>query len=353
MSTRLTGMTARGATVALVLLAVMLVGVELGSVAIAHSYGHRLSGDADSFWEWNNYMQSPPDVLFVGDSRVREDVNLSSVQDLLDKQPGPKIRIGKIGFDSAQPRNLVALMYRVTHQAVRPKLIFYGMSEYQYGSAYNFDPSYDFWNMELPLDWGYFQLTYEVDTGRQDRLVRGYLNPLAANQKILETGAPCTIYDIKNVIASHTPIRLAGALEPLYPCTTPYSFADLTMSPESRDRVFAQYREIFATNFSYSEDQASYARRAVGMARSAGIQVAFFVPPQYRIDELNPSAYAEFESQTTSLAREMNIDRYDFHADLRYSQVLWADPAHLNGVGTVEFAPQVTAMIVAELSKST
>ena len=338
---------------ALVVLVVMLVAVELGGVAIAHSYGYRLSGAADSYWEWNHYMQNPPEVLFIGDSRVREDVNLSAVQALVNAQLGRQIRIGKIGFDSAQPRNLLALMYRVTHQAIRPKLIFYGMSEYQYGSAYNFDPSYDFWNMELPLDWGYFQLTYEIDAGRQDRLVKGYLNPLNATQKILETGAPCTIYDIKNVIARLTPIKPAGALEPLYPCTTPYSFADLTMSPASRDGVFKQYEEIFATNFSYSESEASYARRAVGMARSVGVPVAFFVPPEYKLDELNPTAYAEFESHTTSLAQELGGNRYDFHAELRDNAALWADPAHLNGAGTQEFAPRVASMIQAELLKST
>ena len=174
------------AKVALVVLVVMLVAAQFAGVAVSHYYGYRLSGIADSYWQWNHYMANPPDVLFLGDSRVREDVDLSAVEGLLATQLGRPVRLGKIGFDSAQPRNLLAVMYRLTHLAVRPKLVIFGMSEYQYGSTYNFDPTYDFWNLELPPDRGFYQLVYQIDTGNQGRLVMGYVNPLNANQKVLE-----------------------------------------------------------------------------------------------------------------------------------------------------------------------
>lgn len=343
---------ARNATLSLGLLVVMLVAAQFGGVALAHNYGTRFSGHDDSFWQWNNYLNNPADVLFIGDSRVREDLNVSEVQAMVSAHEGREVRIGKIGFDSAQPRNLLALVYRVTHQAIRPKFIFYGMSEYQYASAYSFDPTYDFWNMELPFDWGFIRLTYQIDSGNQNRLLMGYINPLYANQKVLETGAPCTIYDIKNVLARYTPIKLAGAFQPLDPCTTSFDFADLTMDPAGQERVFTQYKQIFATNFAYSETQASYARQAVAMARSAGISVAFFVPPEYRLDELNVGAYAEFESRTSRLAEELRVNRYDFHSELRDSTLLWADPAHLNRAGSAAFAPELAQMTWSELSKS-
>ncbi|GAC1510839.1 MAG: hypothetical protein NVS1B3_13700 [Candidatus Dormibacteraceae bacterium] len=344
-------MTANQAKVALILLVMMLFATQFGGVTLAHYYGFRLSGVADSYWQWNEYSRNPPEVLFIGDSRVREDVDVSAVHAIVSAQLGRDVRVGKIGFDSAQPRSLLAVMYRVTHQSPRPKWIFYGMSEYQYGSAYNFDPTYDFWNMSLPLDWGFLQLTYQIDTGNQERLVKGYLSPLEANQKVLETGAPCTVHDLKNVIARYTRIKLAGALAPLYPCTTSPGFAGLTMSADSRERGFAQYREIFANNFTYSEMQASYVRQAVAMARSTNVSMSFFVPPQYLLDDLNAGAYAEFENRTSLLAQELHLNRFDFHVEQRDSESLWADPAHLNRSGSLEFAPRVAKMVLSELPK--
>jgi len=344
------GMTPGRAKLALILLVVMLVAVQYGGVSLGHYYGYRLSGIADSYWQWNHYMSDPPDVLFVGDSRVREDVDLNAVEGIVAGELGRSVRVGKIGFDSAQPRNLLALVYRVTHFAKRPRLVLFGMSEYQYSNAYNFDPTYDFWNMSLPPDLGFYQLAFEIDTGNQGRLLTGYIDPLGANQKVLETGIPCTVHDLKRLIATNTPIKPADALAPLSNCDTPYSFANLTMTAAARDRIYAQYRQIFATNYSYSQTQDSYVRRAAAMARAAGVALAFFVPPEYHLEDLNPAAYSEFHDRTASLAAALGARRYDFHSEFGDSMALWADPAHLNGKGAFQLAPQLASMIQQELA---
>jgi hypothetical protein len=206
--------------------------------------------------------------------------------------------------------------------------------------------------MELPLDAGYYQLTYEIDTGNQQRLLTGYVIPLDANVKVLETGVPCTEHDLKRLLAQNTPIKLNGALEPIGYCDTTPGFSQITMTPQSRDAVFEQYRTIFANNFSFSATEASYVTRAATMARSAGSKLAFFVSPEYHIEDLNPSAYAEFEDGTKELTSELGTQWYDFHAEFRDSPELFSDPAHLNALGAAAYLPQVVSLIEAQLPQS-
>ena len=336
------------AKVALVVLLLLLLAAQYAGVTLAHYYGYRISGVASSYWQWTNYLANPSDVLFVGDSRAREDVNAVAVRDAISSDLGLHVSVGKLGFDSAEPRDLLGMIYRVTHLANRPKLILYGLSEYQF-SGYTTDPTYDFWSMMLPFDPGFIQLTDEIDVGNQQRLLTGFASPLNANLTVLEAGAPCTVHDLKHFLAQHSPLKFSGSLEPLGYCDTPPGFAQLTMTAQSRDAEYVQYRQIFADHFSFSETQASYVRRAVSMARGAGIQIVFFVPPEYHFEDLYPAAYADFQLRTTQLADEMGVRRYDFHTAFGGSAELWSDPAHLNRAGSAAFAPVLAALVESEL----
>lgn len=339
------------ATAALLVLLVLLIAGQFAGVSLAHSYAYRISGVASTYWQWSNYLANPADVLFVGDSRAREDVDTAAIQSAVWADLGKRLSVGKLGFDSAEPRDLLGMMYRVTNLARRPKVVLYAFSEYQF-SGYTSDPTYDFWSMVAPFDPGFIHLTFDIDVGNQQRLLTGFVSPLNANLTVLETGAPCTVHDLKRFLAEHSPLKLSGALDALGYCDTPPGFAQLTMTPQSRDVVYAQYRQIFADNYSFSETQASYVKQAVAMARAAGIQVAFFVPPEYHFEDLNPAAYMDFQSRTTQLASEMGVKRYDFHTEFGNSPELWSDPAHLNRAGTAAFVPQLAAMVESELRQT-
>lgn len=316
---------------------------QLAAVGLAHSYLRRLEGGGDSYTQWSAYLTHTPDVLFVGDSRMREDIDAPAVAQLLSDHLGRRVTVGRLGYDSAQPRALTAILYRVARHSPKPKLIVYGMSEYQYGTAVGWDPTFDFWNMEWPPDLGYYKLTFDIDFNRK-ALAIGYILPAVANANLIGTGVKCTRHDIARLAVGviHAPIEGSPLLG--Y-CDAPVLMRDSHMDREIQESIHDQYRQIWANKFKFSTEEAGFVQRGFKIAASAKIPVIFLVPPIYDLETLNPSAYAEFDSRTSMIARSLNAPRIDLHAQVRDNSSAWADPAHLNGEGARELAPIVARSI--------
>jgi hypothetical protein len=321
-----------------------LVLSQLVTVGLAHSYLDRLEGGGDSYSQWSRYLARTPDVLFVGDSRMREDIDVQAVAQLLSDRLGRNVTVGHLGYDSAQPRAIAAILYRVAHRSPRPKLIVYGMSEYQYGTAVGWDPTFDFWNMEWPPDPGYYKLTLEIDNNR-NALAIGYVVPAVANANLIGTGIKCTMHDATSLAARVTNLPIEGS-EPLGYCDAPVLMRDSHMDPSVLESIHTQYRQIWSAKFKFSNEEAGFVQSGFKMAASAGIPLIFIVPPVYDLETLNPTAYAEFESRTSMIARSLNAPRIDLHDQVRDNYRGWADPAHLNGEGALELAPIIARSIV-------
>src|SRR6266849_6379900 len=97
-------------------LAMILVVSQPLSMLVGTSYLERWGSAGNAYNQWSAYRAHPaPEVLFVGDSRVRLDIDVGA----LSRTMG--ITVGSIGIDAAKPHLLEALIARIADAPSRPR----------------------------------------------------------------------------------------------------------------------------------------------------------------------------------------------------------------------------------------
>ncbi len=314
----------------LVLLVIFLLLQPL-CIAIGGVVAQRLEAGRDTQTQWRQFVRDvkPVDVLFIGDSRVRADVDVTTISQLLSSQAGKPVRAAKLGISGASPAFVDMLLYQVTHLRTKPRNIVVAVSEYEFNANYNPDPSYDVWQISS-FDPGFVSLAVRRDPN-PGRLIRGWLVPAFSNAQLIAQGAQCVVQ------------RIQGAQL----CSQASRFPeDQLMTPAAEDYILGLYRDLHLAHYAFSEEKLGYLREALHYARTVGIPVHLVVLPVYKIDGLNPSGYQRFQTEVRHLAVDQGINITDLHQDMQQDLTLWGDPSHLNHAGARELASSLA--IVAE-----
>jgi hypothetical protein len=321
---------ARARTSLLVLLVTFLL-VQPLTIALGSLVAQRLEAGKDTQTQWRQFVGEtrPPDVLFIGDSRVRADVDATTISRLLSAHAGHSMRSARLGISGASPAFIDTLLYQVTRAQAKPRRIVLAVSEYEFNANYNPDPSYDLWQISS-FDPGFISLAIRRDPN-PGRLIRGWLVPAFANAQLITQGAQCVVQRIHGIDLCSQMSRFPE---------------DQVMTPAAEDYILGLYRELHLANYTFSEQKLAYLREALQKASAAGIPVHLVILPVYKIDALNPAAYQRFLAALAELAAQQGVHVTDLHQDMQHDLTFWGDPSHLNHAGAGALASRLA--IVAE-----
>ena len=307
-------------SIAILLLAA--VGWQLVSIPLARWTLGTFFGATDAYTQWTAYDAGPaPDVVFIGDSRVRSHVDPVALGAVLGT------RVAKIGVSGATPRYLDALAYRILDRDSRPRVLVVSLSEYQFNESLATDLTSDYWQISGPPD-PRFVLRALGDANDPGRLAAGWLVPALANNRVIAYGLRC-VY------------RTRGAPDA---CKDEEQFPERIMTAETRRAVDDLYMTLHLARYRYSEADDVAVRRIIAEARSRGVDVRLLVPPMLDFDTLAPDAYALFTERVQRIARDTGTPLFDLHTEMRDQLELWRDPSHLTTAGARTFAALLAAV---------
>jgi hypothetical protein len=308
-----------------VLLAIAILAQPLSAV-VAQPVLEHLNSGTDTWTIWTQYNSSPaPDVLFVGDSRVRQDVDVTAVSRDLVSQSSRTATVSKIGLSSADMGILDAVLYRVMARSSRPRTVVIALSEFAFNARYQPDRTADYWELTFPPDLGFMRVALAHDAN-PSRLLSGWALPLVAHAPILAQGAQCLVHS--------SPV-----------CVPPMHLHDGQMTTTVRDTILAYYVDLFLRDFKWSEGELQDLSSAAERVRAAGSHLAFVVLPINGIAEINPTLYADFLAHIGTIADARRAPLTDLHAGVSESDwSVWLDPSHLNDRGARLIAPQLASI---------
>src|SRR5260370_40278649 len=81
-----------------------------------------------------------PDVVVLGDSRVRYDVDAAAVAANLSARLGRPVTVGTIGLDAVRPTTLTAIAHRILSAPIKPKVLLLAVAEHQYNRTWDDAP---------------------------------------------------------------------------------------------------------------------------------------------------------------------------------------------------------------------
>ncbi len=308
-----------------VLLAIAIVAQPLSAV-VAQPVLEQLNSGTDTWSIWSQYNSSPaPDVLFVGDSRVRQDVDVTAVSSDLASRRGRTVTVSKIGLSSADMALLDSVLYRVVARSSRPRTVVIALSEFAFNASYQPDRTADYWQLSFPPDLGFMGAALAHDPNRS-RLLSGWALPLVAHAPILAQGAQCLVQS--------SPV-----------CVPPMHLHDGQMTTTLRDTILAYYVDLFLRDYKWSASELQDLSSAAERVRAAGSRLAFVVLPITGIAEINPPLYANFLARMGTIADAHRAPLADLHAAVNKSDwSVWLDPSHLNDRGARLIAPQLASI---------
>jgi hypothetical protein len=303
--------------------------------------------DAGSQWRAYLARGTAPDVLFVGDSQTRMDVDTQQISDLLSQTMARHVGVAKIGVGGERPAFLNALVYRVMSRHTHPGVIVLPLNPITSNSATDerWDPSVHLFQISYPIDPVYMQLALRVDHHR-DVLIRDWLVPYFRTAPAIGIALQCRYMTWMQQHSSHLPGELRGPT----PCDG-YSEpkGGNKIDAERTNWVLDRDREWLG-DYHFSEQQAQYLREAVGTARSAGTEVVFAVYPTRDLSKEAREASARFKPAATALAATLRVPLFDLADGVPIDDELWGDPVHLNAVGARAFATSLTEILAGSPS---
>lgn len=313
------------ATAALYTLAVAFIALQPISDAVFPGALRELLANDSAAAQWSHYAALPaPDVLIVGDSRARIDVDSSVVSALLSSAVGRALTVSNLGVNAEQPAFLDALIYRVLHRTSRPSMLILNLSEYQFNVHYTYDSTEDLWQISDSFDLGFMSRAFQ-DATDPGRLVRGWMLPVFADYPVIVRA-----------------IRCGSA-----PFADPTICNPIPKTDAERAAYYTQrFHEVMA-DYQFSVAQTSHVLGAAALATEYGVHFGLAILPVLGIPKTEPVGYSRFESGAQDLAKRMSVPLLDLHDLFQDQPSYWSDPNHLNAKGAQKLAPYL-ATAVAE-----
>jgi len=311
------------ATAALATLALAFIALQPISDAVFPGALRELLGNDSAAAQWNRYAAlQAPDVLIVGDSRARIDIQGSVVSVLLSSAAGRSLTVSNIGVNAEQPAFLDALIYRVLHRTSRPSILILNLSEYQFNVHYSYDSTEDLWQISDPFDLGFVSRAFQ-DATDPGRLVRGWMLPVFADYPVIVRA-----------------IRCGSA-----PFADPETCNQLPKTATEQAAYYTQrFHEVMA-DYQFSEAQTSHVLGSAAMAKEYGVHFGLAILPVLGIPKTEAAGYSRFETGANDLAKRMSVPLLDLHDLFQDQPSNWSDPNHLNAKGANELAPYLATAV--------
>jgi lysophospholipase L1-like esterase len=343
------------ATLAVVLALLALaqpLGVVLGDAGLKATYG-----GADLHSQWQAYISHPaPDVLFLGSSDMRTDVDRALVAAGLTAAAGHPITVGALGAAAEVAEYMYALTYRVMERPSHPRLLVLSTNAPLFKPSYDCDycrrgvrdqVTQDLWQISDPFDPGFARVALRVSPNPGE-LVKGYVLPAYAYYPQAMVLAQCSAIDTGRRLTAATGVSEPEVLKADSPCQLgAHPLPEERLTPET----LAWWRKLFDTgflnNYSFSDAKTAWFREMVALARGRGAAVVFMQAPYYRMRDVSPEVQDLFAARIVQFAAEQRVPYINLLTRLNDDVNLWADPLHLNRWGAAEFAPDLVAALAA------
>jgi hypothetical protein len=344
----------RSAHRALAITAVAMIVVQFISAPIGHHLNSIARSGTDAYSEWQRYASGPvPDVLIIGASPARTDVDEPALSTELSSAAGRRVTVEKLGFAGQTPQFLEALMYRIMKRDLHPRLIVVAFAGPELSEGCT-DCSASLTNGLIEIsdltDPGFISLAADLDPNPA-RLFAGWLLPsLAYYPSVI--ALQCVGFEAGRAASRFVLGRLPGQLQnPTYcESTAAYKWArQQTMTQSDYQSSINQYGG-FMLDFRMSQTTESSIASIVERGRAGGANVVFFQTP------LHPAIRALFSEHVQStrqhlldLASNLNTGVVDLSDAVPDDPSLWIDGVHLDRAGADYIQPALAARLLVYL----
>jgi hypothetical protein len=347
---------ARGrARVALLVLLAVAIAAQPLSVPITHAATEKLTNGMDAHTQWANYLAHPgPDVLVLGASNARLDIDARALGESLSAATGRHVTAAAIGMNAATPDFLSVLTYRVMKLPKRPKVIVFPVAAPMVNPHFRCSTcpadlvSPYLWQISEPYDLDFMRQAVSSDPNPKELLAL-WAASAAITYPLVLAAARCQLVETGRAAATDlgrsVPLFLRG---PTACDVGQHPGPDDHWTPESQQLTEQEYATNFVADFEFSSRQADYLVRMAELARAGGAQPVFAEFPSLGMDAVNPGAEAAFRSGIRDVSVRAGAPFLDLTAQLQDDHSLWADPLHLNRYGAAAMAP----ILATELAPS-
>jgi hypothetical protein len=347
----------RRALRALLLLAVIAVLVQPLSVPAGRYLTSKVYSGTDAYSEWAAYAASPPpDVLFLGPSEARTDVDTAQMSRLLSAQAGHPVTVGKLGFSAQGPAFLELVMYRIMHQPRHPKVIVRTVETPMFNAngtcqaCLTDQSTFDVWEISDLTDPAFVRLAL-ANASNPARLVAGWALPAIAYYPSI-AAVNCSVVRRGRTLAQSAFGSVPWELEVSTPCELGApAHPSAVMTADARDNISQSYREMLTRQYRLSPQLVGDEMASVRRAQAGGTRVIFLKPPFHSlIRTANPPADAEFDGQMSAISAQLGVSTVDLAGEVPDDSRYWVDPLHLNLAGAAYFAPTLAAALSRPLA---
>ncbi|HVD01813.1 MAG TPA: hypothetical protein VNG93_11815 [Candidatus Dormibacteraeota bacterium] len=339
-----------------VLLAIAVLAQPL-SVPAGHYLFNKLQDGTDINTQWRQYVAGPaPDVLFLGPSEARTDVDRARLSALLSAAVGRPVSVGTLGVSAEQPAFLDVLMYRVMERSSRPKLIVNTLEAPMFNPNAvcrycEHDPlTTDLWQLTDYGDPGFLKLALENDPSRL-QLLAGWVMPALANYPSI-AAVECPVVTRARRATQFLFGSVPWELQLATPCEiSAASRPDHVMTAQESANVADVYRSDFVSNYAVSPQLLAAERDLIRRGKAGGTQVVLLRPPFHSsIRSSDQAVDPRFLAAVGSLSTELDVPVVDLSQAVPDDPSLWVDPIHLNRSGAQLVAPQLAAALAGALT---
>ena len=342
---------------ALAVLAAGLLALQLVGGPLGRYLNHQVEQGNEVAAQWEAYASRPaPDVLFLGPSEARTDVDRQRLAAALTAASGRLVTVGSIGAEGEGPAFIDILVHRVMHRSSRPRLIVQTVETPMFNASLACQACWhdhltsDTWQVSDLSDPGFVGLALRNDPNRVP-LVSGWVLPaVSAYPGLPALGCPLTEVERQAALAltGRLPLRLAYGSSP---CDHSDSLQpDLVMTPARHASAVVEYREVLLARYQTSAEAVAQERDLVRQAQAGGTRVVFLKPPFHSaLRELDGEVGPRFDAELARIRSELGVPLVDLSAAVPDQDQLWEDPFHLNGAGAARLAPVLASALAAQV----
>ncbi len=329
---------AGGARPPIVAVALLLVTVLVQPLAVlaADHYYSRWGSLGSVHNQWRAYRATPvPDVVIIGDSRVRFDIDTDIVGAALAAGLGHPATVRAIGIDAVSPNVLAAIVARLIGGPDRPQVLVLALAEHEYNRSWEDstvgpgDDTRYLWQLTEDLEPAGARAALQR-SGAPGRLVAGWLVPLLRSYSVIIEGLRCDL------------TLLAGRDT----CTDRTRPPDGVVSDAQRAEQIDLYGRTYFAAYEPSEQQLTAAIDVLRTVRASGVLPVTIVLPVLGAPTIAPQAYERFRAVIGALDARAEVTTSDLLDRFAERPDLFTDLVHLNRSGARLVGPLIGEAIV-------
>jgi hypothetical protein len=335
---------------ALLVLAVGMILIQLVSAPVGHQLNAVARSGTDGYSVWQQYASSPvPDVLVIGASPARSDIDEPQLAAALSTSAGHPITVEKLGFAGQTPLFLDALVYRIMKRTPHPKVMVVVAVGPELNSGCNLcitSANGGLWDISDLTDPAFTQDELRLSPNPA-LLIAGWAFPSLAYYPSL-IALQCMAINTGRAAAraalGRVPIQLQN--ETVCEGTVPYKWARQPVMTQTDYQTSLINYAGFMVNYRVAPDTTASVVELVTRARAGGSKVIFLETPLHPgIRTTFPAAIQTSQQELQSLATSLGTSVIDLSDAVPDDPTLWVDGLHLDRGGADYLNPRLAAAL--------